>query len=757
MRKTKNIFITTLMIMVLIIVFLPIQKQLYSLENTDIYDLVLLIDESGSMKKNDPDNMRVEAAKLFVDLINVLGKGSRVSIVGFGENTNIYIPLTEISGNEDDIKNSINAIKSNQSLTDMKGALIVVKSMLDERQKQNKTAVIFLTDGKLDINDIPLPATGQKAGKTEGSKPDSPNEDSNPQVEKSNNSTDLDEQNKIHFLDSLQDEEDEDHPRGREEVERIELEEWKEEYLIEYKAELLNLCYTYRDDNIQIYPIAFTKEANIELLEKIALITYSATWKAETATDIRDIFLEIFEHITSGFIVTKEQTDNEPFIKEIEVSDYFIDLIAIALVNKNTAFPKIELRSPSGKISEYSKEIIESNYRIIKIEFPEQGTWSVEISGDAILVYHLVNSSILEPGDSFYLSGSGIPIKIELTEVAGSREKIDLSDFKVTYNIRYPDGEIKKDIELLDNGGGIDKESNDGIYSHLLTQADESGNYEVEFFIQHLPTMASTANSTESISFEIIDVSPMEIKSDNNPIAGTQSKIYANFQDFSEGDFKFVLSRPDGETTQGLLYDDGKPENGDLEEGDGIYSNILENLDILGEYNIEVTGINSSEDGEEFTQDQNTSFNKDFKITGFARSLKIEKDTTALDLTFSIISIHDEKIFIRLNDSKIDPEYIETLTLENGENVIGANSEKEIKINIQLKEGLRPGNYLIKIPLVLDEIYEKDIEIKLSYPSFIWQDYSMYILIASIILLITAIVLMVYFLIIKPRYLAGKT
>ncbi len=139
MRKTKNIFITTLMIMILIIVFLPIQKQLYSLENTEIYDLVLLIDESGSMKKNDPDNMRVEAAKLFVDLINVLSKESRVSIVGFGENTNIYIPLTEISGNEDDIKNSINTIKSNQSLTDMKDALIVVKSMLNERQKQNKT------------------------------------------------------------------------------------------------------------------------------------------------------------------------------------------------------------------------------------------------------------------------------------------------------------------------------------------------------------------------------------------------------------------------------------------------------------------------------------------------------------------------------------------------------------------------------------------------------------------------------------------
>ena len=169
----------------------------------------------------------------------------------------------------------------------------------------------------------------------------------------------------------MRDEEEEDHPRGREENERIEIEEWMEDYLIRYKDDLINVSYLYRDDDIQIYPIAFTKEANIELLEKIALITYSGTWKAETASDIRDIFLEIFEHITSSFMVIKEQTDNKPFIKEIEVSDYFRDIIAIAHINKNTAFPKIELKSPSGKISEYSREIIESNYRIIKIDFPE--------------------------------------------------------------------------------------------------------------------------------------------------------------------------------------------------------------------------------------------------------------------------------------------------------------------------------------------------------------------------------------------------
>ena len=62
------------------------------------YDFVLVIDESGSMKKNDPQDLRKDAAKLFVYLAEVMNKGNRVLVSGFGETTNIYTPMIDITG-----------------------------------------------------------------------------------------------------------------------------------------------------------------------------------------------------------------------------------------------------------------------------------------------------------------------------------------------------------------------------------------------------------------------------------------------------------------------------------------------------------------------------------------------------------------------------------------------------------------------------------------------------------------------------------
>jgi len=79
-------------------------------------DLVLVIDESGSMKKNDPGNLRVEAARLFIELNQILTEGNRVSIVGFGEKTNIYIEPTEVAMKKQEIMEAVSNIKSNQNL-----------------------------------------------------------------------------------------------------------------------------------------------------------------------------------------------------------------------------------------------------------------------------------------------------------------------------------------------------------------------------------------------------------------------------------------------------------------------------------------------------------------------------------------------------------------------------------------------------------------------------------------------------------------
>src|SRR4030067_120939 len=110
--------------------FFPYEPSLNALNEDSTgfqkYDYVLVIDESGSMRTNDPSNMRVDAARLFIYLSEMLSKGNRVLVAGFGEKTNIYLPLTEISGNEDDINTAIKMIQSNQKYTDMKDALTVI-------------------------------------------------------------------------------------------------------------------------------------------------------------------------------------------------------------------------------------------------------------------------------------------------------------------------------------------------------------------------------------------------------------------------------------------------------------------------------------------------------------------------------------------------------------------------------------------------------------------------------------------------------
>ena len=136
------------------------------------YDFVLIIDESGSMKKNDPGDLRKDAAKLFVYLAEVMNKGNRVLVSGFGETTNIYTPMIDITGNQAEISTAIDRIRSDQDLTDMKGALEEIKLALDERNEKQNTIVVFLTDGALTLDDIPPAGTGDD--KQTRNKPEKP-------------------------------------------------------------------------------------------------------------------------------------------------------------------------------------------------------------------------------------------------------------------------------------------------------------------------------------------------------------------------------------------------------------------------------------------------------------------------------------------------------------------------------------------------------------------------------------------------------
>ena len=58
-------------------------------------ELVLVIDSSGSMQDNDPDDTRKTAAKMLIDMAEA---GDRIAVVDFDDEVRTWAPLTEITG-----------------------------------------------------------------------------------------------------------------------------------------------------------------------------------------------------------------------------------------------------------------------------------------------------------------------------------------------------------------------------------------------------------------------------------------------------------------------------------------------------------------------------------------------------------------------------------------------------------------------------------------------------------------------------------
>jgi len=549
----------------------------------DNYDYILVIDESGSMRKNDPQNMRIDAAKLFVYLAEILNKGNRVLISGFGANTNIYLPLTEISGNENDISSAINKIKSNQMLTDMKGALEKIKTILDGRQEKQKTAVIFLTDGSLTINDIP--PQSQQSDKPVKEKPGKDKDVDVPPVRDENyDGTDKKGEISEQFSELLEKSDD-----------KGELPKSEKQYLEEYRQQLLDLCYSFKYENIVIYPIAFTKEADIELLEQMASITSGACWKADNASDIKNSYLEILKNLTSRFIRIEEQEDGEALKGEIQVSSYIKELVVLSLKNKIQPVPSINLVDSSGIQAKYSELVQESIFKIIKIDEPLDGKWNYEIRGDALFVYNITDPYIIEPYYSIYTYAAEVPLKINISGLFEENTEINSTDFEVYCDIKDPQGEVVEDLKLTDDGKNTDENENDGIFSGIYDSTDFRGSYLVTFKLIHLPT---SSKSNSIINLEVVKL-PAVISiiepSEEFYLLNTDINVFVKLEKASES--QEVLSPADYELTFNILYPDGKKaqhitlldnETGaDVEGKDGIFSAQILKPQVEGKYVLE--------------------------------------------------------------------------------------------------------------------------------------------------------------------------
>jgi len=91
----RRIGLLLLMFSLATVALFPPSRTVAQVRSEDI-DVVLVIDSSGSMKDNDPEDIRISAAKLFVDLSE---QEDRVAVVNMSdaEHTEIVSPLMELS------------------------------------------------------------------------------------------------------------------------------------------------------------------------------------------------------------------------------------------------------------------------------------------------------------------------------------------------------------------------------------------------------------------------------------------------------------------------------------------------------------------------------------------------------------------------------------------------------------------------------------------------------------------------------------
>lgn len=145
-------------------------------------DLLLMVDQSGSLQGSDPDAARVSAANYLLEQLNTFGGSAgvelNVAIAGFSENFIVHAPWTRLdNGSLPALQDEVERFRTRTDGidTDYWNALDGARRTLAERDGQSETnrcqAVAWFSDGKLDftVRDAEKPyAQGVSLGSDQG-------------------------------------------------------------------------------------------------------------------------------------------------------------------------------------------------------------------------------------------------------------------------------------------------------------------------------------------------------------------------------------------------------------------------------------------------------------------------------------------------------------------------------------------------------------------------------------------------------------
>jgi len=112
-------------------------------------NLVLMIDNSESMKKGDPSFLIKNVA---VEFVQQLSDDTQLAVLIFDHRINMVVPLTSVSEEiKNDIRSSFVNIDYTGKLTDIPAAMErAIYELKTRGQEQSRKSIIFITDGIVD-------------------------------------------------------------------------------------------------------------------------------------------------------------------------------------------------------------------------------------------------------------------------------------------------------------------------------------------------------------------------------------------------------------------------------------------------------------------------------------------------------------------------------------------------------------------------------------------------------------------------------
>lgn len=144
MVKTR-FCITVTLLMVLILPF----RQLMA-EEEPVSDVRILIDVSGSMKQNDPRNLRTPALEMVVGL---LPEGSKAGVWTFAKYVNMLVPHKDVTEQwRQQAQSASSKIHSKGLFTNIEQVLNKATSSHKKPDPKQRRSVILLSDGLVDLS-----------------------------------------------------------------------------------------------------------------------------------------------------------------------------------------------------------------------------------------------------------------------------------------------------------------------------------------------------------------------------------------------------------------------------------------------------------------------------------------------------------------------------------------------------------------------------------------------------------------------------